>query len=87
MSMIAYIGFNFPIKLNEGDVEHEYEVDYVYPDAEHLNIVKQKHFTTPYIFEILQFANPIWELTDYNKAYSPLNYEKSKKNFSIYVIL
>lgn len=59
MSMIAYIGFNFPIKLNEGDVEHEYEVDYVCPDAEHLNIVKQKHFTTPYIFEILQFANPI----------------------------
>lgn len=81
MSMIAYIGFNFPIKLNEGDVEHEYEVDYVCPDAEHLNIVKQKHFTTPYIFEILQFANPIWELTDYNKAYSPHNYEKSKKNF------
>lgn len=81
MSMIVYIGFNFPIKLNEGDVEHEYEVDYVCPDAEHLNIVKQKHFTTPYIFEILQFANPIWELTDYNKVYSPHNYEKSKKNF------
>lgn len=81
MSMITYIGFNFPIKLSEDDVENEFEVDYVSPDEEHRNIVKQKHFTTPYIYEFLQFANPIWQLTDYNKAYSPHNYEKSKKTF------
>jgi len=25
--------------------------------------------------------NPIWQITDYNKVYSPHNYEKSKKTF------
>ena len=29
----------------------------------------------------MQFANPIWQLTDYNKVNSPHNYEKSKKTF------
>ncbi|WP_409295879.1 hypothetical protein V1498_20420 [Peribacillus sp. SCS-26] len=80
MSMITYVGFNFPIKPSEDVVENEFEVYYVCPDEEHRGIVKQKHFTTPYIYEILQ-ANPIWELTDYNKAHSPHNYEKSRKTF------
>ena len=81
MTMITYIGFNFPIKLSENDVENEFDVDYAFPYEEHRNIVKQKHFTTPYIYQIIQFTNPIWELTDYNKVNSPHNYEKSKKTF------
>lgn len=81
MSMITYIGFNFPIKLSEDDIENEFEVDYVCPNEEHRKIVRQKHFTTPYIYEVLQFTNPIWQLTDYHKVNSPHNYEKSKKTF------
>ena len=85
MSMITYIGFNFTVKLSEDDAEDEFVVEYVCPDEENRNTVKQKHFTTPYIYEILESENPIWQLTDYQKANLPHNYEKSKKLFSIYV--
>ena len=87
MTMITYIGFNFPLKISEHDVEDdaeqnlENEFDYDYPYEEHRNIVKQKHFTTPYIYQIIQYANPIWTLTDYEKVNSLHNYEKSKKTF------
>ncbi|WP_431030159.1 hypothetical protein [Lysinibacillus sp. LZ02] len=81
MSMITYIGFNFSVKLSEDDADDEFLVEYVCPDEENRNIVKQKHFTTPYIYAILENGNPIWQLTDYHKTYSPHNYEKSKKTF------
>ena len=80
MSMITYIGFNFPLKLSEDDVEKEFEVDYICPDEEHRKTVKYNHFTTSYIYEVLQ-TEPIWQLTDYHKSNSPHNYEKSKTTF------
>ena len=52
MSMATYIGLNFSVKINEYYTEDEGEIDYVFSDEETGNVVKQKHFTTPYIYEV-----------------------------------
>lgn len=81
MSMATYIGLNFSAKLNEYYTEDEVEIDYVFSDEENRNVVKQKHFTTPYIYEVSEKGNPIWQMNEYQKIHSPHNYEKSKKTF------
>lgn len=81
MSMVTYIGLNFPVKLNEYYTEDEVEINYVFSDEENRNVVKQKHFTTPYIYEVSEKNEPIWHMNEYQKIHSPHNYEKSKKTF------
>ncbi|MFF2175568.1 hypothetical protein ACFVT8_03745 [Lysinibacillus sp. NPDC058147] len=81
MSIATYIGLNFPVKLNEYYTEDEVEIDYVFSDEEDRDVVKQKHFTTPYIYEIYEKGNPIWQMNAYQKIHSPHNYENSKKTF------
>jgi hypothetical protein len=81
MSMATYIGLNFAVKLNEFYTEDEVEIDYVFSDEENRNVVKQKHFTTPYIYEVSEKGHPIWQMNKYQKKQSPHNYEKSKKTF------
>lgn len=81
MSIVTYIGLNFSVKLNEYYKENEVEIDYVFSDEENRDVVKQKHFTTPYIYEVLEKGNPIWQMNEYQKIHSPYNYEKSKKTF------
>ena len=81
MSMATYIGLNFPVKLNEYYAENEVEINYVFSDEEHRNVVKQKHFSTPYIYEVSEKGEPIWQINEYQKIHSPHNYEKSKKTF------
>ncbi|EAZ85074.1 hypothetical protein BB14905_22428 [Bacillus sp. B14905] len=60
MSMATYIGLNFTVKLNEYYTEDEVEIDYVFSKEENCNVVKQKHFTTPYIYEVSEKGHPIW---------------------------
>lgn len=81
MSMITYIGFNFTVKVNEYYTEDEVEIDYVFTEEENRNVVKQKHFTTSYIYEVSEKGQPIWQMNEYQKIHSPHNYEKSKKTF------
>lgn len=81
MSVVTYIGLNFSVKLNEYYTEDEVEIDYVFSDEENREVVKQKHFTTPYIYEVSEKGNPIWQMNEYQKIHSPHNYEKSKKTF------
>ncbi len=81
MSMATYIGLNFAVKLNEYYTEDEVEIDYVFSDEENRNVVKQKHFTTHYIYEVSEKGHPIWQMNEYQKIHSPHNYEKSKKTF------
>ncbi|HAU34959.1 hypothetical protein MKX57_15725 [Lysinibacillus sp. FSL M8-0216] len=81
MSMATYIGLNFTVKLNEYYTEDEVEIDYVFSKEKNRNVVKQKHFTTPYIYEVSEKGHPIWEMNEYQKTYSPHNYEKSKITF------
>lgn len=81
MSMATYIGLNFEVKLNEYLTENEVEIDYVFSDEENRHVVKQKHFSTPYIFEVSEKDGPIWQMNEYQKTHSPHNYEKSKKTF------
>jgi len=81
MSVVTYIGLNFSVKLNEYYTEDEVEIDYVFSDEENREVVKQKHFTTPYIYEVSEKGNPIWQMNEYHKIHSPHNYEKSKKTF------
>lgn len=81
MSIATYIGLNFTVKLNEYITEAEVEIDYVFSDEENRNVVKQKHFTTQYIYEVFEKGHPIWQMNKYHKINSPHNYEKSKKTF------
>ncbi|MET4559628.1 hypothetical protein ABIA69_000771 [Lysinibacillus parviboronicapiens] len=81
MSMATYIGLNFSVKLNEDYTEDEVEIDYVFSSEEDRNVVKQKHFTTPYIYEVFEKDEPIWRMNEDQKIHSPHNYEKSKKTF------
>lgn len=81
MSMTTYIGLNFSVKHNEYHTSDEVEIDYVFSEEENRNVVKQKQFTTPYIYEVSEKGNPIWEMNEYQKIHSPHNYEKSKKTF------
>lgn len=81
MSMATYIGLNFPVKLPEEYTEERIEIDYVFSDEENRHAVKQKHFTAPYIYEISETIQPIWEMNDYQKNQSPQDYEKAKKTF------
>ncbi|MFT9818147.1 hypothetical protein [Lysinibacillus sp. NPDC056185] len=81
MSIATYIGLNFPVKLNEYYTEDEVEIDYIFSDEEDRDVVKQKHFTTPYIYEVYEKGNPIWQMNEYQKIHSPHNYENSKKTF------
>jgi len=81
MSMATYIGLNFEVKLNEYYTEDEVEIDYVFSDEEHRNVVKQKHFTTPYIYEVSEKDYPIWQMNESEKIKSPHNYEGSKMTF------
>lgn len=81
MSMATYIGLNFALKLNKYYTEDEVEIGYVFSDEESRNVVKQKHFTTPYIYEVSENGHPIWQMNEFQKIHSPHNYEKSKKTF------
>ncbi|MFJ7662158.1 hypothetical protein ACIQXW_07125 [Lysinibacillus sp. NPDC097162] len=81
MSMVTYIGLNFPVKLYEFYKEDEVEINYVFSDEEHRNVVKQKHFSTPYIYEVFEKSKTIWQINEYQKIHSTHNYEKSKKTF------
>lgn len=81
MSMVTYIGLNFTVTLNEYYTEDEVEINYVFSSEENRSVVQQKHFTTPYIYELSEKGHPIWEMNAYQKTHSPHNYEKSKKTF------
>ena len=81
MSMVTYIGLNFTVTLNEYYTEDEVEINYVFSNEENRSVVQQKHFTTPYIYELFEKGHPIWEMNAYQKTHSPHNYEKSKKTF------
>ncbi|MDN7245560.1 hypothetical protein [Planococcus shenhongbingii] len=79
MSMATYIGLNFSVKLPEEYIEDKMEIDYVFSDEENRHAVKQKHFTAPYIYEILETAHPIWEMNEYTKTHSPHDYVNAEK--------
>ena len=81
MSIATYIGLNFTVKLNEYYTENEVEIDYVFSEEENRNVVKQKHFTTPYIYEVSEKGHPIWEMNEYQKTHLPHNYEEARKTF------
>ncbi|MFJ7668094.1 hypothetical protein ACIQXI_13335 [Lysinibacillus sp. NPDC097195] len=81
MSMVTYLGLNFTVTLNEYYTEGDVEIGYVFSNEENRTAVQQKHFTTPYIYELFEKGHPIWEMNAYQKRHSPHHYDKSKKTF------
>ena len=81
MSMATYIGFNFPVEIQDEYTENEVDINYFFSDKENRQIVQAKHFTTPYVYEIETKGEPIWQIHNENKVYSPHNYEKAKRTF------
>ncbi|UNL86941.1 hypothetical protein [Priestia koreensis] len=81
MSMVTYIGLNSTVQRCEYVTDNEVDIDYVFSEAENRNTIREKHFSTPYVYEIAEKGEPIWQLTEYHKVHSPHNYQKSKKTF------
>ncbi|MBX8946718.1 MULTISPECIES: hypothetical protein [Lysinibacillus] len=81
MSMATYIGFNFPVEIQDDYTENEIDIIYFFSVEENRQIVQAKHFTTPYVYEIETKGEPIWQMHNENKVSSPHNYEKAKKTF------
>jgi len=81
MSMATYIGFNFPVEIQDDYTENEVDINYFFSVKENRQIVQAKHFTTPYVYEIETKGEPIWQMHNENKVYSPHNYEKAKRTF------
>ncbi|MGN4125516.1 hypothetical protein ACMGD3_10985 [Lysinibacillus sphaericus] len=72
MGIATYIGLYFAVKLNEYYTENEVEINYVFAEEEHRKVVKQKHFTTPNIYEVSEKGEPIWNMNEYQKIHSPM---------------
>jgi len=58
MTMKTYIGFNFPMKLSEEEMEDELDLYLPTEEDEYFSIVKEKHFSTPYIYEFYEHGKP-----------------------------
>lgn len=43
--------------------------------------VKEKHFKTQFVYEVLDRESQIWGMNEYNAQFSPHNFEKAKNTF------
>ena len=78
MSMVIHLGLNFEVPISEEYADEPIEID---TNREEGLIVQERHFNTPYIYEIFEGAKyePIWSMSRYNEQYSPHNFKKAKK--------
>ncbi len=82
MSMIIHLGLNFEVPISEECLDEPIEID---TKREEGLIVQQNHFTTPYIYEILEGEKyePIWSMSQFNEQYSPHNLKKAQKTYEL----
>ncbi|MFL1996106.1 hypothetical protein VYF65_001555 [Lysinibacillus irui] len=81
MSMVTYIGLNFPVEINDDYTEEDVNITYVFSESEDRQIVKNQHFTTLFVYELETKGDYIWDMHNDKKILSPHNYEKSKRTF------
>ncbi len=81
MSIVTYIGLNFEVKISDEMTDEPIEICYGFSEEENRLSIKESHFTTPFVYEICECGEPIWNMNEYNQQYSPHNFEKAKKTF------
>lgn len=81
MSMVTYIGFNFPMEISDDLTEKEVEIDILFSGERDRQNVKEKHFTTQYIYELSMRNEPIWQMYEYYQQHKPQIYEEAKRTF------
>lgn len=81
MSMVTYIGLNFPVEINDDYTAEDVNITYVFSESEDRQMVQDQHFTTPFVYELQTKGDYIWDMHNDNKIHSPHNYEKSKRTF------
>ncbi|MGA4519641.1 hypothetical protein ACPA0F_20495 [Solibacillus silvestris] len=81
MSVSTYIGLNFEVALSEEIIDDVIEIHYCFSDEENRRTVKEKHFSTQFVYEIMDKSEPIWNMNEYNQQYSPHNFDKAQTTF------
>ncbi|MCM3359678.1 hypothetical protein [Psychrobacillus sp. MER TA 171] len=81
MSIATYIGLNFEIAVSDEFTDDPIEIGYCFSDEENRLSIKERHFTTQFVYEICDYGEAIWNMNEYNQQYSPHNFEKAKKTF------
>ena len=81
MSIATYIGLNFEVALSDEIIDDEIEIHYCFSDEENRMTVKEKHFSTQFVYEIMEKSEQIWNMNEYNQQYSPHNFEKAQTTF------
>ena len=82
MSVATYIGLNFEVAICDEMNDLPIEVMYCFSEEENRLAVRESHFKTPFVYELWEEAYPSFKhMTEYNKQYSPHNFEKAKQAF------
>lgn len=76
MSMVTYIGLNFPVEINDDYTEEVVNITYVFSESEDRQIVKNQHFTTLFVYELETKGDHIWDMHNDKKILSPHNFSK-----------
>ena len=83
LSIITYIGLNFEVEVTEEITDEPVQFSYgCAEDDEYQLAVKEKQFTTQFVYQIMDTDDPFWAMHEYNLQYSPHNFEKAKKTFN-----
>ncbi|MER2118984.1 MAG: hypothetical protein ABS935_01885 [Solibacillus sp.] len=81
MSIVTYIGLNFEVEVSDEITDAPIEIGYGLSEEENRLSVKEKHFKTQFVYEVLDSEYQIWEMNEYNSQFSPHNFEKAKNTF------
>lgn len=81
MSVITYIGLNFEVEVTDDFTDDPVQFTDLSGSEENESALKENHFSTPFVYQLWDTEYLIWEMTEYNKQYSPHNFEKAKETF------
>ena len=81
MSVATYIGLNFEVEISDEPNDVPIEIMYCFSEEENRLAVREAHFKTHFVYELMDTEDSFWQMTEYNKQYSPHNFEKAKQAF------
>ena len=83
MSVITYIGLNFEVEVTDDISDEPVQFSYCYAGDENYELaVKEKQFTTQFVYQMMDRDNPFRDMNEWNLQYSPDDFEKAKKTFN-----
>lgn len=76
MSIVNYLGCNFKVEVTDEKANEWIGIGYFFSNESNRKNVLKKHMSTLNVYEI-ELPNPIWQLHDDLKKFSPRKYHKS----------